>query len=178
LAESRSARISVLRGDQQCRLITQHLKNTDAAVPIPNRAYNPKMESVAGWRALGSCEISLRDGCLVMESKEGRVQMHTDQVPSVGGKLTLRSRMRAQGERFGIVYWATPKQPQFVRELREDFEPQFGDQWHEYAVTFEPAEPITKIRFDPVITPGHVELDWIRLCKEDGAIVKTWEFEQ
>jgi len=159
-------------------LITQHLKDTDAAVPISNPAYNPKTEPVAGWRALGSCEIALQDGCLVMISKEGRVQMHTDQVPSVGGKLTLRFRMRAQGERFGIVYWATPKQPQFVRELRTDFEPQFDGQWHEYAVTFEPTEPIVKIRFDAIITPGRVELDWMRLCKEDGATAKAWEFEE
>jgi len=157
-------------------LITQHLKDTDAAVPIPNPAYNPKTEPIAGWRALGSCEISLQDGDLVMESNEGRVQMQTDQVPLVGGKLTLRFRMRAKGERFGIVYWATPKQPQFARELRQDFEPQFDDQWHEYEVTFEPAEPITKIRFDPIITPGRVELNWMRLCKEDGTVVKAWDF--
>lgn len=158
-------------------LITQHLKDTDAAVPKPNPAYKPQTEPVAGWRPRGACEISLRDGSLVMTSKEGRVQMHTDQVPNVGGKLSLRFRMRAQGERFGIVYWATPKQPQFVRELRKDFEPEFGDQWHEYAVTFEPAEPITKIRFDPIIMPGRVELDWIRLCDDDGTVVKAWEFD-
>lgn len=157
-------------------LITQHLRDTDAAVPIPNPAYNPKTEPIAGWRGLGASELSLQDGLLVIESGEGRVQMQTDQVPSVGGKLTLRFRMRAKGERFGIVYWATPKQPQFVRELRKDFEPQFDDQWHEYEVTFEPNEPITKIRFDPSITPGRVELEWMRLCEEDGAVAKAWEF--
>jgi len=159
-------------------LITQHLQDTDAAVPKANPAYNPKTEPVAGWRPLGSSEISLQEGRLIMASKEGRVQMHTDQVPNADGELTLRFRMRAQGERFGIVYWATPKQPQFAPELREDFEPDFDGEWHEYAVTFEPAETITKIRFDPVITPGHVELDWIRLCTEDGTVVKAWEFEE
>ena len=159
-------------------LITQHLKDTNAAVPKPNPAYNPRTEPVAGWRAIGSCEISLQDGHLVMTtSTEGRVQMHTDQVPAAGGKLTLRFRMRAQGKQFGIVYWATATQPQFVRELRKDFKPQFDDQWHEYAVTFEPDEPITKIRFDPVISPGRVELDWVRLSNEDGTAVKAWEFE-
>ena len=157
-------------------LITQHLRDTDAAVPKPNPAYNPKMQPVAGWRPLGFCELSLNNGHLVMESKQRRVQMHTNQVPAIGGKLTMKFHMRAKGERFGILYWTTRSQPQFVREVRKDFKPQFDDQWHEYAVTFEPAEPITKIRFDPVITPGRVELEWLRLCQEDGTVVKAWEF--
>jgi len=159
-------------------LIDRHLKETNALVPRPNPAYNPKMQPVGGWRPLGFCELSLRDGRLVMESAERRVQMHTDRVPKVGGKLTFRVRMRARGRQFGILYWTTRSQPQFVRELRADFKPKFDDEWREYAITFTPKEPITKLRFDPAFAPGRVEIEWIRLCKEDGTVAAEWDFSK
>ena len=159
-------------------LIDRHLKATNALVPRPNPAYNPKMQPVAGWRPLGFCELAIAGDCLVMTSKQRRVQMHTDRVPKVGGKLTFKVRMRAQGKQFGILYWTTRSQPQFVRELRADFKPKFDDEWREYAITFTPKEPITKLRFDPAFAPGRVEIEWIRLCKEDGTVAAEWDFSK
>jgi len=157
-------------------LIEQHLKQTGAAVPRPNPAYKPETEPVAGWRPLGFCEIALLDGRLVMTSKKRRVQMYTNRVPAVGGALTLKVRMRTQGGRSGFLYWATRSQPQFARQRRADFRIKSDNQWYEYAVTFTPGEPITRIRFDPVTSPGRAEIEWIRLQKEDGKLVREWDF--
>jgi len=158
-------------------LIDKFLEDTGALVPIPNPAYDPATEPVRGWRPTPGCSASVADGALRVESTEVRPFIHTSEVPNVAGDLMVKLRMRATGGRDGRVYWATPEQPSFVPERRVDLKPTYDGEWHEYSGTFSVSSPLTSLRIDPSLSPCQADIDWIRLCRRDGTVLKAWDFE-
>jgi len=158
-------------------LMDRHLKDTHAAAPIPNPAYNPKARPVMGWTPLNSSELQLGAGALVLECKEDRAQMVAAlKAPAPGSPLSVRVRMRANDGGDGIVYWATTTEPDIVKERRADFKTGFDGQWKEYEVSFKPANAVTKLRLDLSTKPTRVEIAWIRLCNAGGRVIQEWDF--
>jgi arylsulfatase A-like enzyme len=158
-------------------LIDEFLEETDAAVPIPNPNYNPRLRPVAGWRPLNHSTLSLQDGTMVIEAPKKRVQMYRRDIQAPAGKCQVKMRMRTATGRHGIAYWATVKEPGFARERRSDFQTQADGAWQEVAAPFEAASPVLGLRLDFSIRPGRVEVDWVRLCRPDGTVVARWEFD-
>ncbi|MFQ6132915.1 MAG: sulfatase/phosphatase domain-containing protein, partial [Armatimonadota bacterium] len=152
------------------------LAGTGAIVPIPNPAFDPNTRPVGGWRRLGQTVLSLKDGVLVLESAEGRTQMLTRDVPNVSGSLLVKVRARSAKGGAGIFYWGTSATPQFARERRVDFQPRHDGEWHEYELRFRAAGDLAGLRYDGSTTPTTIEVAWLRLCKDDGTVLKSWDF--
>ena len=170
LADKMPEKVKELNG-----LIDKFLADTGALVPKPNPAYDPSMAPVHGWRPAPGTKLALKDGALHVESKK-RPFISTSSVPQAGGALMVRLRMRATGGRAGRVYWGSTRKRQFVPERRVDIKPTYDGQWHEYTAKFTVESPLIQLRIDPSIIPCAADIDWIRLCKDDGIVLKAWEF--
>jgi len=119
----------------------------------------------------------VKDGALRIESTGGDPFVFTNDVPQVQGPLAVRFRMRSTSKGGGQFFWATAKEPQFGPTRRLNFDAVHDGQWHECEVKFTAANALRSIRLDPSAAPGIIEMDWLRLAKPDGAVLKAWEFE-
>ena len=61
--------------------------------------------------------------------------------------------------------------------MRLDFHPTHDGEWHEYEVPFTANGALRKIRIDPCTAPGNLELDWVEIVDEAGAVLKRWDFQ-
>ena len=61
--------------------------------------------------------------------------------------------------------------------VRLNFTPVHDGEWHEYEVEFAARGALRQVRIDPSTAKGVIEIDWVRLCLEDGSVLKAWEFE-
>jgi hypothetical protein len=43
-------------------------------------------------------------------------------------------------------------------------------------VPFTPASTLRQLRIDGSLKPTTVEFEWIRLCREDGTVIQSWDF--
>ena len=163
-------------------LITQHLKDTKALVPFPNPRYDPNArprkppKPVAGWRPSGDCTLSVKGGLLHVQCTGGDPFLYTDAVPRASGPVALKVRLRSQTKGDGFAFWTTAKAKQFHRSRRVQLKLTHDGQWHEHTIALPVDGRLTAVRIDPGAAPGPVAIDWIRLCKPDGAVLKEWEF--
>jgi len=148
-------------------LIDRFLAETGALVPKPNPAYR-------SWAPSKDTTATQENGVLKVASAK-RPVIQTGEVPNVTGPLRVKVRMRSSGGREARVYWATDKHPTFVRERHTAFHPTRDNQWKEYGVDFVAEGALLRLRIDPSITPGQAEFDWIRLCTQDGRVLKAWD---
>ena len=56
------------------------------------------------------------------------------------------------------------------------FDLQHDNQWHDYQAKLPVRGRITGLRLDPGSAPGRIEIQWIRLEKEDGTLLREWKF--
>ncbi len=158
-------------------LITGFLADTSAIVPLKNPAYDPDaLADVDGWRGSGSCGLSHSDGLLRIKSVGGDPFVHTDRVPAVSGTLIAKFRMRSDSKGGGQFFWADGKTPRFGPTVRLDFTPVHDGEWREYEVSFTATGDLKAIRIDPSTDTGSIDIDWVKLCKEDGTVVREWSF--
>jgi len=158
-------------------LIDQFLKDTRAIVPIKNPAYNSTVRSAQGWHPSAQCTLSLSEGSLRVESTGSDPFIHTREVLDAKGSLAVKLRMRSKSNGVGQVFWATEKAERFGPTNRLNFSPVHDGQWHEYEAKFTTGDALRSLRIDPSTTPGLIEMDWIRLQKDDGTVLKAWEFD-
>ncbi len=163
-------------------LISRHLKETGALVPIPNPAYDPKAGRreragpVHGWRPSGDCRLSAEDGVLRVSCTGGDPFLHTTAVPRVEGPVTVKLRIKSAARGAGQLFWSTTDARRFHRTRRVTFQLAHDGKWHEHAVDLPVKGKLSALRVDPGTAPGSVEIDWIRLCRPDGAVLKSWDF--
>ena len=153
-------------------LLDGFLKDTRAVVPKPNPAYWPPDR----WGAGKDARLELRDGKAVVSSATDRPTLHLLQAPEGTGAFVVKFRMRVERGRGGLVLWGTDKQPGFAPTRRTLFQPKFDGQWHEYEVRFTTPDTLRQLRIDGSLAPTTVEYQWVRLCREDGSTIKSWEF--
>ncbi len=156
--------------------ISRHLHDTAALAPKPNPAYDPTRGPVAGWHPSPFCKLSVRDGLLVVESTGGDPNLSTRDVPAASGGLVVKLRMRSTSRGPGHFYWATQKAPRFRREIRADLGAKHDGQWHEHEIELTADSPLKALRIDPSSAPGQIEIDRIALHKDDGTLLKEWDF--
>jgi arylsulfatase A-like enzyme len=159
-------------------LLEGFLRETKAVLPIANPAYDPEAFPVVdGWRPSGQCKIRKQEGALIITAIGGDPFVVTADVPAEAGSLVVRFRLRSDSSGVGQFFHADEQTPQFGPTVRLSFAPVHDGEWHEYDVRFSAQGLLKQIRIDPCAAPGKVEIDWVRLCREDGTLLKAWEFE-
>lgn len=159
-------------------LIDGFLKETRAIIPARNPAYKRGAAAVEGWFPSPQCTLAAKGGALAIESTGSDPYIRTNDVPDASGALRVNLRMRSQSKGAGQLFWTTAKAPQFGPANRLDFAPQHDGQWHEYEIPFTAGDSLRSLRIDPNTAPGLIEIEWIRLCKEDGTVLKAWNFAE
>ena len=163
-------------------LISRHLAETGALVPVANPAYDPKARQpkpskpVAGWRPSGDCTLSITGGVLRVTCTGGDPYLHTSAVPRSDGPVTVRLRIRSRTRGAGQVFWTTAKAKPFHRDRRVSFALSHDGEWHEHEVPLPVKGKLRAVRLDVGTAAGRVEIDWVRLCGPDGAVRKRWDF--
>ena len=163
-------------------LLARHLAETKALIPFPNPSYDPKavhpakVKPVHGWRPSQHAKLSVQHGVMRVECTGGDPFLHTTAVPAVVGPHVLKVRLKCATKGGGAAFWNTVRARQFHRSRRIDFPLKHDGQWHEHALELPVKARLVGLRLDPGAAPGLVEIDWIRLCRPDGAVVKAWEF--
>ena len=163
-------------------LITKHLEETKALVPFPNPRYDPNAtkpkprKPVAGWRPSAHCELSVKGGLLHVRCTGGDPFLQTTAVPRASGPVVLKVRIRCSTQGDGYAFWNSGKARAFHRSRRVQFKLAHDGQWHEHTVRLPVEGRLTAFRLDPGAAPGPIDIDWLRLCKPDGTVLKAWEF--
>ncbi|MGQ9732110.1 MAG: sulfatase [Candidatus Zipacnadales bacterium] len=158
-------------------LIEAFLQETKALVPIPNPNYDPRaLPMLDGWQPSKWTVLSQGEGVLLIDSIGGDPFVRTAEVPEAEGKLVAKFRLRSTSSGSGQFFWADAQVPNFGPAVRIDFQPVHDGQWHEYEMSFTTQGKLRQLRLDPSSAPGHIEIDWIRLCQPDGTILKSWDF--
>jgi len=163
-------------------LITRHLEAIGAIVPILNPKYRPTAfnpitdEPIEGWKPAGTCDIRAKDGVLHVTSFGRDPYFLTNEVPEVSGPVVFRMRMKSRADGAGQVFWGTAKALPFHRSRSVVFAPQHDGRWREYALDLPVDGALRALRLDPCAAPGEIEIDWIRLCAPNGAVLRSWDF--
>lgn len=148
------------------------LKDTDAVIPKPNPAYWPPDR----WGPGQDAKLEIRDGKAIVQSATNRPTLQLMQAPEATGAFVVKFRMRVAQGRGGLILWGTDKTPNFAPARRTLFQPKFDGQWHDYEVRFTTPDTLRQLRIDGSLAPTTVEFQWIRLCREDGTVIKAWQF--
>ena len=165
-------------------LITQHLKRTDAIVPIPNPRYDPDAKPrtaapakpVAGWTPSRDCALSVRNGVLRVTCTGPDPYLHAKAASKVAGPLAVKLRIKCAATGEGQAFWTTAKAKNFGRDQRVTFTLTHDGAWREVVVKLPVEGKLTSLRLDPGAGKGTVEIDWVRLHTPNGTVVKAWEF--
>ena len=163
-------------------LIARHLEATGAIVPIRNPSYDPqarplaKARPVKGWQPSGHCSLSVKDGVLQVQCTGGDPFLHTSAVPAATGPVTVKLRIKCATRGNAQVFWATRTERRFHRSRSVSVQLTHDGQWREHTVALPARGPLPALRIDPGTAAGLVEIDWIRLGKPDGTVLRAWEF--
>ena len=124
-------------------------------------------ETTEGWTAENQCRLSNDDGCLVIRSAGTDPFFHSP-VELPGGRVAVTLRVRAGTPvgGGGSVFWTTDQQPRRGEDKRADFKLIGDGKWHETTARFLAPGELTDLRIDPGTLPGIVQIDWIRLARE------------
>lgn len=155
-------------------MIDLHLETTDALVPKANPAYRLKIE---GWTGVNDIELTHQPGAIVGVSTGSDPFIVCDPVPAVRGPLTMRIRMRSEGDGDGQVFWSTTQQPGFAKNRSAEFIAIHNGQPQTYEVSFQANNPLKQLRIDPSRSTGQIEIDSIELFDSEGRTQKAWRFD-
>ena len=155
-------------------LIDNFLRDTGAVMP---RA-NPNWRGFRNWRAAPGASLTAQGGFATVTSDEGRPTLYLRDAPEkTGGKLTLKIRMRVIGEaENGILYWSTTNSPGLSNDCKLEFPIVKTPGWHVYSLDFTTTSPLKSMWLVGSTVAEKVRIDWIKLSREDGPLVKGWEF--
>ncbi len=155
------------------RLIDGFLEETGAIIPQANPAYSA---AAAAWRPSKDCRLSVAGGSLVVEATGGDPYVWTQDVPRAEGPLVVTLRMKSTTRGGGTVYWGAAGQGKFDRSRSVAFQPVHDGAWHEVEVALPVEGAMDRLRIDPATAPGRIEIDWVRLARPGGEVVKQWDF--
>jgi arylsulfatase A len=124
--------------------------------------------SLEGWERLKTCDLSVREERLVVDSRGYAAAMQTKVGLEEPGTYVLHMKVRERGIKKGgsVLFWKRGRQP-YERRRRMQFALPHDDREHIAAALFRIGEPADSIRLDPAMTAGTVEYDWIRIYKTD-----------
>ncbi|RMF90277.1 MAG: hypothetical protein D6741_17045, partial [Planctomycetota bacterium] len=158
------------------RLIDDFLNETKALVPKPNPNYVP---SFLGWTGNDQLEIRRENDLLILDSRGPDPQLRNPYASAPAGRLRIEITMRAEQDGRCDLYYAT-RSKAISPETRLS-QPMVGDgRFHVLRYEIELDEPLRQLRIDPLQSPGHVEIDRVRMIQwrepTRGVVGHDWEF--
>jgi hypothetical protein len=187
------------------RLIEAHLADANAVVPLPNPRFDPtkyhaelegvgKIKSsqtppsrksrnktlsppVAGWRAAGTCTISLHEGTLVVSSDGGDPHLSFALPKSAkSDALVMTFTMSSDSRGTAQVFWQEEGvSPAFHRDRSKPLVVKHDGEPHQYSVKWSAENPVSAVRIDPSTSTGRMVISNINLTTGDGKDVYVWE---
>ncbi|MCF7817720.1 MAG: sulfatase [Kiritimatiellales bacterium] len=154
-------------------LISDHLAETAALVPVPNAAYAPKDY---GW--LPNVQARLSDGSTGkmmvtangfvprIESKTGLARLGTP------ARAAVRMQSRSFGD--GKLFWKLQGQTAFSPGQSVPFPVVHDDTVHTYEIPFSPGAPVEQIAIQPSSDVSATEIESIELRDAAGKSLKAW----
>jgi len=160
-------------------LLDHFLKNTSAVMPKPNPAYKPgALETIKGWHAAGTCSLGKNEGVLRVNSTGVDPQVTARAMLVQAGPYVVKMRLKSAGEGPGQVFWTVDAAKKFGPTARVNFEIVHDGAWREYEVAVPEKGKMGSLRIDPGAGPGEIEFQWVRVCKPDGTVLKSWDFQE
>ena len=117
-----------------------------------------------GWKAENQCEVTVKDGKLVVKSL-GEDPFFTAPVETPRGKLTLRFWARFEQAGMGQVFWWTRSRRLPDGGHVKSFPFETGGK--EYSLEFRAEDDLAGIRIDPGAEKATIHFDWISLSRAD-----------
>jgi len=164
-------------------LITKHLEDTGAIIPIKNPKYDSRLfnpitdKPIAGWMPSNDCKLAMKNGAMNISCFGKDPYLHTSEVPKSTGTVILKLRMKSNIKNPGVIYWGTDTAGHFHRSRSIGLAIKHNGQWEDYLLELPVVGKLSNLRIDPGAGNGNVEIDSIKLSKPDGAELKTWNFE-
>ncbi len=155
-------------------LIDGFLRDTDAVLPKSN----PNWRGFKDWQATQGTALTSNAGLATVTNEKGRPMLHLRNAPEkTGGKLTLKIQMRTLGPADrGILYWSTSTSAERSKNRKIEFPINKVPGWHVYSLDFTTRSQIKSLWLVSGIDAKEVRIDWIRLSRQNGPLVKAWEF--
>lgn len=185
------------------RLIEQHLRDTEAVLPLPNPNFDPskydisdegqaklkggangpkkgtskpKGKPVAGWQPGGTCTLSAADGILTVNSTGGDPYFsHAVPTPTDAGSLTLKITMASDSNGYAQAFWKLANKP-FSAVSSQRFDVIHDGKPHDYTIDFRPEATVQSIRIDPSRAAGTIQIFKIELVTANDELVHRWKF--
>jgi arylsulfatase A-like enzyme len=155
-------------------LLDRFLADTEAVLPKPNPAYDPKaVEDIGGWRVgeggYGTVTFNARMKTLQLRAFTDDVVLTTSEPLDLpAGTYMFRVRMESftsQGD--GFVAADGARVPILTTHDRH---------WQRYEVKLQAPGGIPQLSFSPCSKPGTTQIESIELLKADGDVMRTWRF--
>lgn len=101
-----------------------------------------------GWAAQQQCELSARDGVLVVRGTGHDPYFHRP-VDLPGGRIAVFVRLKSRDAGRVALYWTTDQSPDRGEDRVTSFPVKTDGQWHDCAVRFTAPGRLTNLRLDP-----------------------------
>lgn len=157
-------------------LISDFLTRTDALIPQPNPAYDPKVNCM-GWTGNPHVRLSLDKGILTMRCMNSDPFITSPRLSGVSNATRMTLRMKSDVDGTGQVFWKTEQRMPFHRSRSATFAVNGDAQWHDYDVTLPGADVLSRLRIDPVNKPGQVQIDSVQIRNAQDKLLRKWDFE-
>ncbi|NUQ66563.1 MAG: hypothetical protein HUU20_29220, partial [Pirellulales bacterium] len=119
-----------------------------------------------GWAAQQQCELSARDGVLVVRGTGHDPYFHRP-VDLPGGRIAVFVRLKSRDAGRVALYWTTDQSPDRGEDKVTSFPVKTDGQWHDCAVRFTAPGRLSNLRLDPGNDAGETEIDGIRISVEE-----------
>ena len=86
--------------------------------------------------------------------------------------------MKSNSKGDGDIHWSTTEKPAFIRGKFVTFPAIHDNDWHEYTVKLDLADPLHHLRIDPSTAPGEMRIEYVRLKGPGGEVIKEWRFDR
>ena len=119
-----------------------------------------------GWLTQHRCDLSAREGTLVVEATGYDPYFHRP-VDLPGGQIVLSLRVKTRTADRIALYWTTDQSPERGEDKVTSFPVEADGQWHECSVRFNALGRLTNLRLDPGNDVGETQIDSVRLTREE-----------
>ncbi len=138
-----------------------------------------KAVNVGGWSSGFDDQAHISGGkeTLVIKSVGKDPKLISRQLKIPPGEYVFALRIKSAAGGGGLVFTRSAARG-FERGSGTPFELRHDNRWQEIEVRMRSEEEINQIRLDPCTEEGVQEIDWIRLSRPDGKLVREWNFDK
>lgn len=159
-------------------MISKHLEDIGALLPIRNKHYDEKSpnpiydDPIDSWAPMQYCSLRRENGTLRVIPSGRDPAIHTLDPFDFKVPVVLSFRMKtAGGTRIRLQGFDPTSAWERIVESVAD------NAWHEYRLEVTGLNKLQTLLFYLGDTGNEIVFDWIRLSDNDGKVIKSWEFD-